>query len=103
MLMENIHFDPETGQNLSGSFMDYAMPHAQDFCDLHVRSNPVPTRTNPLGVKGAGEAGNVGALPAVGNALADALSVLGVRDVPMPATAERLWRIIRDARGRSAA
>jgi carbon-monoxide dehydrogenase large subunit len=56
-----------------------------------------------LGVKGAGEAGNVGALPAVGNALADALSVVGVRDVPMPATAVRLWRIIRDARARSAA
>ena len=103
MLMENIHFDPETGQNLSGSFMDYAMPHAQDFCDLHVESNPVPTKTNPLGVKGAGEAGNVGALPAVGNALVDALSVFGVRDVPMPATAERLWRIIRDAQARAAA
>jgi carbon-monoxide dehydrogenase large subunit len=97
MLMENIHFDPETGQNLSGSFMDYAMPHAADFCDIHVESNPVPTKTNPLGVKGAGEAGNVGALPAIGSAIADALAPLGIREVPMPATAEKLWRLISDA------
>ena len=103
VLMEDIHFDPETGQNLSGTFMDYAMPHAADFCDVHVKSSPVPTKTNPLGVKGAGEAGNVGALPAVAGALADALSVLGIRDVPMPATAERLWRLMRDARAKSAA
>ncbi|MFM2130699.1 MAG: hypothetical protein RL477_2245, partial [Pseudomonadota bacterium] len=97
MLMEQIHYDPESGQNMTGSFMDYAMPHAADFCDLHVESNPVPTRTNPLGVKGAGEAGNVGALPAIGSAIADALAPLGIREVPMPATAESLWRLIRDA------
>ena len=103
MLMEDIHFDPETGQNLTGSFMDYAMPHATDFAPIRVKSNPVPTRTNPLGVKGAGEAGNVGALPAVGNALADALSVYGIRDVPMPATAERLWRLIQASKAARAA
>jgi carbon-monoxide dehydrogenase large subunit len=58
----------------------------------------VPTKTNPLGVKGAGEAGNVGALPVVGNALANALSPLGIRDIEMPAAHERLWRAIRAAR-----
>ncbi len=103
ILMEQIRFDPETGQLLTGSFMDYAMPHAADFASIHVESNPVPTKTNPLGVKGAGEAGNVGALPAVAGALADALSAYGIRDVPMPATPEALWRLIRDAKARAAA
>ncbi|HSR56383.1 MAG TPA: molybdopterin cofactor-binding domain-containing protein, partial [Alphaproteobacteria bacterium] len=98
VLMEDICFDPETGQMLTGSFMDYAMPHAKDFSDIHVDANPVPTATNPLGVKGAGEAGNVGALPAVASAIADALKEYGVRDLPMPATPERVWRLMRDAR-----
>jgi len=62
------------------------------------QGNPVPTATNSLGVKGAGAAGNVGALPAVANALVDALSPLGIRHLAMPATPERLWRAIRDAR-----
>src|SRR5437763_1415522 len=98
VMLENIHFDPESAQLVTGSFMDYAMPRAGDLSALHCESNPVPTKTNPLGVKGAGEAGSVGALPAVGNALADALSPLGIRDIPMPATPERLWRLIRAAR-----
>jgi aerobic carbon-monoxide dehydrogenase large subunit len=97
MLMEDIKFD-SSGQLVTGSFMDYAMPRAEDFGPFHINSNPVPTATNPLGVKGAGEAGCVGALPAVANALVDALSPLGIRDVEMPATPERLWRAIRDAR-----
>jgi carbon-monoxide dehydrogenase large subunit len=101
-LMENIAFDAD-GQQLSGSFMDYAMPKAHHFAPITVKANPVPTKTNPLGVKGAGEAGNVGALPALMNALVDALSVHGVRQVPMPATAQALWRIIRDAKGSEAA
>ncbi len=95
-LLEDIRFDKE-GQLLSGSFMDYAMPRADDLCAIRLESNPVPTKTNPLGVKGAGEAGCVGALPAVSNALVDALSVLGIRHVAMPATPEILWRAIRDA------
>jgi carbon-monoxide dehydrogenase large subunit len=78
--------------------MDYAMPRAGDLSAIHCDSNPVPTKTNPLGVKGAGEAGNVGALPAVANALADALSPLGIRHLEMPATPERIWRAIRGAR-----
>src|SRR5271163_1671800 len=101
ILMENIKFDTE-GQILTGSFMDYAMPRATDLTAFHVESNPVPTKSNPLGVKGAGEAGCVGAMPAVANALVDALSVLGVKHVDMPATPEVLWRAIRDARGENA-
>jgi carbon-monoxide dehydrogenase large subunit len=93
VLMEDIRFD-EDGQNLTASFMDYAMPRAADISAVDVKSNPVPTMTNPLGVKGAGEAGCVGAMPAVANALVDALSHLGVRHIEMPATPERLWRTI---------
>jgi carbon-monoxide dehydrogenase large subunit len=98
VLMEDIRFDPASGQLLSGSFMDYAMPRADTLSAIDCESNPVPTKTNPLGVKGAGEAGNVGALPAVANALVDALSPLGIRHIDMPATPERVWRAIRVAR-----
>jgi carbon-monoxide dehydrogenase large subunit len=96
ILMEDIRFD-DSGQLLTGSFMDYAMPRASDLPAVTVESNPVPTRTNPLGVKGAGEAGCVGAMPAVANALADALSNVGVRHIDMPATPERIWRALREA------
>jgi aerobic carbon-monoxide dehydrogenase large subunit len=99
ILMEDIKFDTE-GQILTGSFMDYAMPRAGDLSAFHVESNPVPTKANPLGVKGAGEAGCVGAMPAVANALVDALSPLGIKHVPMPATPEVLWRAINDARAK---
>ncbi len=95
ILREDIRFDPVTGELLTGSFMDYAMPRAGDLCAIAIKSNPVPTKTNPLGVKGAGEAGAVGALPAVANALVDALSEFGVRHIPMPATPEIIWRAIR--------
>jgi carbon-monoxide dehydrogenase large subunit len=98
ILMEDIRFDPATGQLLTGSFMDYAMPRARNTPAYHVDSNPVPTKTNPLGTKGAGEAGCVGAMPAIANALVDALSVYGVTHVEMPATPERLWRTIHEAR-----
>jgi len=101
ILMEDIKFD-SAGQILTGSFMDYAMPRAGDLTAFHVDSNPVPTKTNPLGVKGAGEAGCVGAMPAVANALVDALSALGIKHVEMPATPEVLWRAIRAARGKDA-
>ncbi|HTT79164.1 MAG TPA: xanthine dehydrogenase family protein molybdopterin-binding subunit [Stellaceae bacterium] len=97
IVMEDISFDPGSGQLVTGSFMDYAMPRADTLPDMLCETNPVPTRTNPLGVKGAGEAGAVGAMPAIGNALVDALSPLGIREVPMPATPERLWRAIRSA------
>ncbi len=94
VLMEDIHFDA-SGQLVTASFMDYAMPHAHNLSDIEVESNPVPTKTNPLGTKGAGEAGNVGALPAVANAVVDALSEFGVRHVEMPATPERIWRLMQ--------
>ena len=96
-LTENIVFDPDSGQLLSGSFMDFAMPRADDMGFFEVVSNPVPTETNPLGCKGAGEAGTVGAVPCVMNAVVDALSPLGIRHVDMPATPERIWRAIQDA------
>jgi carbon-monoxide dehydrogenase large subunit len=98
-LMEDIRFDADSGQLVTGSFMDYAMPRADDLSAIEVKSNIVPTKTNPLGVKGAGEAGTVGALPAVANAIVDALAPLGVRHVEMPATPERIWRAIRGAKG----
>jgi carbon-monoxide dehydrogenase large subunit len=98
MLMEHLRYDTETGELLSASFMDYAMPHARDFSYVEIKSNGRATPSNPLGVKGAGEAGCVGALPAMANALVDALSPYNVRDVPMPATPERLWRIIQEAK-----
>jgi carbon-monoxide dehydrogenase large subunit len=93
-LMEDIHFD-SSGQLVTASFMDYAMPRAHDLCDMDVESNPVPTKTNPLGVKGAGEAGCVGALPAVTNALVDALAEFGIKHIEMPATPERVWRAMQ--------
>ena len=98
MMMEEIKFDADSGQTLTGSFMDYAMPHADLFPHISIKSCPVPTITNLLGTKGAGEAGCVGALPAMANALVDALSHLGVRHIDMPATPERVWRIIDEAK-----
>jgi carbon-monoxide dehydrogenase large subunit len=102
ILMEDIHFDRESGQLTTGSFMDYAMPRADNISALEIHSHPVPTPTNPLGVKGCGEAGCVGAMPATANAIVDALSVYGVRHIEMPATPERVWRAIRQARPQAA-
>ena len=98
LLLEDIKFDPESGQLLTGSFMDYAMPRAHHFPHMEIKSHPTATKTNPLGVKGAGEAGCVGAMPAVGNAVVDALSVYGITDIAMPATAERIWKAIKAAK-----
>jgi carbon-monoxide dehydrogenase large subunit len=96
-LMEDIVYDPDSGQLMSGSLMDYCMPRADDFCHFDLESHPVPTKQNPLGVKGAGECGTVGALAAVMNAVNDALAPLGVRNLAMPTTPERVWRAIQDA------
>ncbi len=97
-LFERIEYDPASGQPLTGSFMDFAMPRADDLPSFDVASHPVPTAANPLGVKGAGEGGTVGSLPAFQNALADALAPLGVRDIPMPATPDAVWRLVAGAR-----
>jgi carbon-monoxide dehydrogenase large subunit len=77
--------------------MDYAMPRADDFCSFELGENEVPTKTNPLGVKGAGESGTVGALSAVMNAVNDALAHIGALYVQMPATPEKIWRAIAAA------
>ena len=94
-MMEDMVYDPESGQMLSGSFMDYAMPRAGDFCAIKAGSHPVLTATNPLGAKGAGEGGTVGALPAVMNAINDALSSAGGAHVDTPATPEVVWRALQ--------
>jgi aerobic carbon-monoxide dehydrogenase large subunit len=95
-LAEVLAYD-EAGQVLAGSFMDYAMPRADDVPSFDVDAHEVPTRVNPLGAKGVGEAGTVGALPALLNAVNDALAPLGVRHLDMPVSPERVWQAIRVA------
>ncbi|MCH9671067.1 MAG: molybdopterin-dependent oxidoreductase, partial [Gammaproteobacteria bacterium] len=97
IMMEQIVFDPESGQLLTGSFMDYCMPRADDMPNIEVAFHEVPTPTNPLGVKGAGECGTVGALACVMSATLNALESVGITEIDMPATSERLWQALRDA------
>ena len=99
-LMENMVYD-SSGQVVSGSFQDYCMPRAHDFCDFKLGENEVPTKLNPLGVKGAGESGTVGALASLMNAVNDAMAHIGADYVQMPATPEKLWREIAKAKGAS--
>ena len=96
-LLEAMAYD-EDGQLVTGSFMDYAMPHAMDVPGMTMVSHPVPAKTNVLGVKGCGEAGCAGALPSVMNALVDALRQVGVTHIDMPATPERVWAAIQAAK-----
>lgn len=96
-LIENIVY--QSGQIVTGSFMDYGMPRADLFCTFELGENEVPTATNPLGVKGAGESGTVGALSSVMNAVNDALARIGAPYVQMPATSEKIWHAVRAARG----
>jgi carbon-monoxide dehydrogenase large subunit len=88
-IMEGCHYDPQSGQLLTGSYMDYAMPRAMDLPNYDVATTVTPCSHNPLGVKGCGEAGAIGSPPAYINALTDAL---GVKEIAMPATPERVWR-----------
>jgi carbon-monoxide dehydrogenase large subunit len=97
-LHERCVYDRESGQLLSGSFMDYAIPRADDLPAISVTSRDVPSPTNALGVKGAGEGATVGAPAAVIHAILDALAPLGVSHIDMPATPERVWQAIQDAR-----
>ena len=97
-LMENTVYDPQSGQLLAGSFMDYAVPRADDLPEIEVELIEVPCGTNPLGVKGAGEAGAVGSPRAVINALLDALAERGVTAIDMPATPERVWQALHQTR-----
>jgi carbon-monoxide dehydrogenase large subunit len=94
-LLETVAYDRESGQLLSGSFMDYAMPRAEDIPVIATATNEVLTKSNPLGIKGAGEAGNVGSLPAVMNAVNDALASRSNGPIDMPASPERVWRALR--------
>jgi carbon-monoxide dehydrogenase large subunit len=94
-LLEHAHYDPASGQLLAGSFMDYALPRADDLPPFALGFNPTRCTTNPLGVKGCGEAGAVAAFPAIGNAIRDALRPLGAADFTGPASPERVWRALR--------
>ena len=96
-LMERIRFDPENGQLVTASFMDYGVPRADDIPEIDLTFNEVPCKTNPLGVKGCGEAGAVGAFPAVTNAVIDALKPFGVTQFEGPATPQTVWRAIQRA------
>lgn len=96
-LMEHAIWERDSGQMITGSFMDYAMPRADAIPSYTLAMHEVPTRSNPLGVKGIGEAGPTAAPPALINAIVDALSPYGILHVPMPATPERIWQAIRDA------
>ena len=93
--MEDVFYDTENGQLISGSFMDYCMPRADDFCSFEISANEIPTLRNPLGVKGVGEAGTVGAMPAIMNAINDALFNIGAKSIEMPATNEKVWRALQ--------
>jgi aerobic carbon-monoxide dehydrogenase large subunit len=97
-LFEELVYDRETGQLVTGSFLDYAMPRADDLPAIASAVESIPTTTNLLGVKGGSEAGNVGVPPAVISAIVDALAPLGITDLPMPATAERVWRAMNRAK-----
>jgi len=99
-LMENVVYDPATGQLVSASFQDYSMPRADQFCSFDVANNPTLTEKNPLGVKGVGEAGTIAAIPAVMNAVNDALARVGAPYVEAPATSEKVWHASRAARNR---
>ena len=96
-LLENLVYDPESGQLLTGSFQDYGMPRADDFCLFELEENSSPTDKNPLGVKGVGEAGTIGSIPAVMNAINNALTAVGAPPVDLPATPEKVWRALHSA------
>jgi carbon-monoxide dehydrogenase large subunit len=98
--MERTVYD-ENGQLLTGEFMDYAIPRAGDIPEYIMGSTCTPSPSNPLGVKGVGEAGTIGSTPAIVNAVVDALSPLGLRHLDLPLTPERVWRAIRERKGGS--
>lgn len=100
-LMEHVRYD-ESGQPITGSLMDYALPRAADVPNMTIGDHPVPATTNPLGSKGCGEAGCAGSLSTVVNAVLDALSDYGIKQIDMPLTPEWVWRAIQDAKGKAA-
>jgi len=100
-LMEEVSYDG-SGQPITGSFMDYAMPRAGDVPNMEVGDHPSPAKSNPLGTKGCGEAGCAGSLVCIVNAVVDALSDYGIKHINMPLTPERVWRAIQDAKAKAA-
>jgi carbon-monoxide dehydrogenase large subunit len=99
-MMEHAIWETDTGQMITGSFMDYTMPRADTLPTYGLTLHEIPTASNPLGVKGVGEAGPTAAPPAVINAIVDALRPYGILHVPMPATAQVIWQVIQEARQR---
>ena len=97
-LLEHATYDPDSGQMVAGSFMDYALPRADDLPSFDLGFNATPCTTNPLGVKGCGEAGAIAAFPAIANAILDALAPLGVRDFDGPASPAHIWQAMQAAR-----
>jgi carbon-monoxide dehydrogenase large subunit len=97
-LMEHCVYDEQSGQLLTGSFMDYCMPRASDMPSFKVDHRVTPCTHNPLGAKGCGEAGAIGSPPAVIDAVIDALRPLGVTHIDMPASPQRVWQAIRSAK-----
>src|SRR5437763_3837070 len=95
-LYDDVVYDRDSGQLLTGTLMDYGIPRADTLPAIGIDFSPVPSTTNPLGAKGVGEGGTVASTPTVMNAILDALAPLGVTDVPMPATPERIWRAMRE-------
>jgi carbon-monoxide dehydrogenase large subunit len=97
-LTEHTVYEAKSGQLLSGSLTDYALPRAADLPQFDITLAELPTAANPLGVKGAGQAGCIAAPQTIVNAILDALAPLGIEHIDMPATPERIWRAIRAAR-----
>jgi carbon-monoxide dehydrogenase large subunit len=100
-LREHIVYEPDSGQLLTASFMDYSIPRAHDMPSFHTAFIETPAPSNPLGVKGGSESGAIGAPAAIGNAVIDALWHLGVRNITLPITSETVWRAMREAHGRN--
>ena len=94
----SVALDPQTGQPLSGSFLDYGLPRADHFPMFLTQLNEVPSPTNPLGIKAGGEGGTTGALAAVVNAVVDALQAYGVWDLQMPITPHKIWQAIHQTK-----
>jgi aerobic carbon-monoxide dehydrogenase large subunit len=97
-LLEHATYDAQSGQMVAASFMDYAMPRADDLPSFDLGFNGTPCTTNPLGVKGCGEAGAIAAFPAIANAILDALAPLGVKNFEGPATPAHVWQAMQAAR-----
>ena len=97
-LFERCVYD-ENGQLLTGEFTDYAMPRARDIPDYLLGHTVTPSPSNPLGIKGVGEAGTIGATPAIANAVLDALAPFGIKHLDLPFTPEKVWRAIANAKG----